>query len=274
VAIPPVEAGCLTLVATPIGHLGDVSARLREVLAGAGAIACEDTRRTLKLLSALQIPRPRHYFSCHDHNEARAAGRIVGLLRDGIDVALVSDAGTPLVSDPGYDVVRAVIEADLPMTSVPGPSAALSALSLSGLPPSSFTVLGFMPRRPGRVRRELARERRSPHTLILFESPHRIGRLLIALQEVLGDRQAAVCVDLTKRFEKVLRGPLSALQEQVSILDKRGEITVVVAGAPRRGGDEDEIDEDEIDEELDGDDVVELDLPDEGGAEPGATPPG
>lgn len=232
--------GCLYLVATPIGHLGDVSARLREVLAAAGGIACEDTRRTLKLMSALEIPRPRHWFSCHDHNEAQAARRIVGLLEAGVDVALCTDAGSPMVSDPGYVVLREVLAADLPVTTVPGPSAAIAALTLSGLPPASFTVLGFLPRRPGRQRRDLERERESPHTLVLFESPHRVVRLLGIAQEALGDRRAAVCVDLTKRFEKVLRGRLSELVEPVEALDRRGEITVVIEGLPRKGVAEEE----------------------------------
>ena len=247
----------LYLVATPIGHLGDVSERLREVLGRVGAIAAEDTRRTLKLLSALQIPRPRIYFSCHDHNEAAAANRVVGLLRDGIDVALCTDAGSPLVSDPGYEVVRSVLAADYPLTAVPGPSAALAALAVAGLPPSSFTVLGFLPRRPGKVKRELARERRSPHTLILFESPHRLARLLTLALEALGDREAAVCVDLTKRFERVHRGTLSELATLAATLDRRGEVTVVIAGAPRRrdldedeeGAEEDEADLNEDPEE-------------------------
>lgn len=245
----PESLGTLYLVATPIGHLGDVSERLREVLSNAGAIAAEDTRRTLKLLSALGIGRPRLYFSCHDHNESQAAARVVGLLRDGVDVALCTDAGSPLVSDPGYEVVRQALAHDMPITAIPGPSAALAALAVAGLPPSSFTVLGFLPRRPGRMRRELLRELRSPHTLILFESPHRLARLLQIAFEALGDRQAAVCVDLTKRFERVHRGPLSALAALAQTLDRRGEVTVVIAGVPRRRDTDDEVDDEELPED-------------------------
>lgn len=259
---PDESAATLYLVATPIGHLGDVSERCREVLGRVGAIAAEDTRRTLKLLSALGLPRPRIYFSCHDHNEAAAAHRVVGLLRDGIEVALCTDAGSPLVSDPGYEVVRAVLAADMPLTAVPGPSAALAALAVAGLPPSSFTVLGFPPRRPGKVRRELARERRSPHTLILFESPHRLARLLALALDALGDRPAAVCVDLTKRFERVHRGTLSELAELATTLDRRGEVTVVIAGAPRRRDLDDDEPEDADEEDADlGDEASEA--PDE-----------
>ena len=144
---PAVESGCLYLISTPIGNLGDVSARALEVLKAVGAIACEDTRRTLKLLSAFEIPRPSLFFACHDHNEQDAARRIVGLLESGVDVALCSDAGSPLVSDPGYRVVQAVLAANLRITAVPGPSAVITAVRLSGLPPNSFTMLGFLPRR-------------------------------------------------------------------------------------------------------------------------------
>lgn len=236
---PAAEPGCLFLVSTPIGNLEDTTTRSLDVLRRVGAIACEDTRRTLKLLSAFEIPRPGLWFACHDHNEAEAARRIVGLLESGVEVALCSDAGSPLVSDPGYRVVRAVLDAGLPVTAVPGPSAVITALSLSGLPPASFTMLGFLPRRPGRQRRALEAEASRPHTLVLFESPHRVGRLMTLAKEVLGDRRGALCVDLTKRFERVYRGPLSELVEAAAKLDGRGEITLVIEGLGRGEEEED-----------------------------------
>lgn len=225
------DAPVLWVVGTPIGNLGDLTERAREALAAADAIACEDTRRTAKLLSHLGIPRPGMYFSCHEANERHVVGRVLGLLRAGHKVALVSDAGMPLVSDPGFVVVREARAEGFDVVVLPGPSAVLTALIASGLPVHSFTFKGFSPRKKGKRRAFLEAEADSPHTLVLFEAAPRLPGLLQLAAEVLGPRQAAVCLELTKRFERVERGTLPELAER---LDKpqKGEVTVVIAGAP------------------------------------------
>jgi 16S rRNA (cytidine1402-2'-O)-methyltransferase len=228
------EAGVLYVVATPIGNMEDVTLRALSVLRECDALAAEDTRRTRQLLSRYEIPRPRTLLSLHEHNEEHSAGRIVGLLEGGARVALCSDAGTPLVSDPGYRTLRLVVERGFRVEPVPGASAVLAALAVSGLPPSSFTFKGFPPRKPGPRKRFLEAEAEAPHTLILFESPHRAAKLLRDAAEVLGDREACVCVDLTKRFEATHRGSLSVLAEEFEGREARGEITVVIAGNPRQ----------------------------------------
>jgi 16S rRNA (cytidine1402-2'-O)-methyltransferase len=228
------EGGVLYVVATPIGNMEDVTLRALDVLRKCDALAAEDTRRTRQLLSRHEIPRPRTLLSLHEHNEEHSAGRIVGLLEGGARVALCSDAGTPLVSDPGYRALRMVVERGFQVQPIPGPSAVLAALAASALPPSSFTFKGFPPRKPGPRKRFLEAEAEAPHTLILFESPHRVAKLLHDAVEVLGDREACVCVDLTKRFEATHRGALSALAEQFEEAPGRGEITVVIAGNTRR----------------------------------------
>jgi 16S rRNA (cytidine1402-2'-O)-methyltransferase len=228
------EPGVLYVVATPIGNMEDVTLRALDVLRQCDALAAEDTRRTRQLLSRHEIPRPRTLLSLHEHNEEHSAGRIVGLLEGGARVALCSDAGTPLVSDPGYRTLRMVVDHGFTVQPIPGPSAVLAALAVSALPPSSFTFKGFPPRKPGPRKRFLEAEAEQPHTLILFESPHRIGKLLRDAHEVLGDRDACVCVDLTKRFEKTHRGTLAALADEFEGAPGRGEVTVVIAGNTRR----------------------------------------
>jgi 16S rRNA (cytidine1402-2'-O)-methyltransferase len=228
------EGGVLYVVATPIGNMEDVTLRALSVLRQCDALAAEDTRRTRQLLTRHEIPRPRTLLSLHEHNEEHSAGRIVDLLDAGARVALCSDAGTPLVSDPGYRTLKLVAERGFRVEPVPGPSAALAALAVSALPPSSFTFKGFPPRKPGPRKRFLEAEAEAPHTLILFESPHRVAKLLHDASEVLGDRDACVCVDLTKRFEAVHRGTLSSLASEFDGAPGRGEITVVIAGNTRR----------------------------------------
>ncbi len=224
-------AGTLYLVGTPIGNLEDVSERAVRVLREAGALACEDTRRTQRLLSRFDIPRPREFFSLHEHNEEHAAGRVVALLESGTDVALCSDAGMPVVSDPGFQTVRRAVEAGFAVRTIPGPSAVLAALSVAGLPPSSFTFKGFPPRKPGPRKRFLEADAEQPHTLVLFESPHRVGALLADALEVLGDREACVCVELTKLYEAAHHGFLSELAGTFAEKAPRGEVTVVIAGS-------------------------------------------
>ncbi len=220
----------LYVVGTPIGNLGDVTHRALEVLRKVEAIAAEDTRRTLKLLSAFDIRRPSFFFSCNDHNERGVVERVLGLLRAGHTVALCSDAGMPLVSDPGYVVLREVRAAGFGIEIVPGPSAATTAIVASGLPVHAWTFKGFPPRKPGKRKRFLEQELNSPHTLVLFEAAPRVPTLLRVAAEVLGDRPAAVCIELTKRYEQVERGTLSELAERFATKPPRGEVTVVIGG--------------------------------------------
>ncbi len=225
------SGGTLHVLGLPIGNLEDISQRALRILRESEAVACEDTRRTWRLLTANGIPRPRTFFALHEHNEEKAAARVLGLLEAGVDVALCSDAGMPMVSDPGYRTVRRVTEAGFDVRTVPGPSAVLAALSVSGLPPSSFTFKGFPPRKSGQRQRFLREEAGQPHTLVLFESPHRLGALLEDALEVLGDREACVCIELTKLYESADRGYLSDLRERLGDTPPRGEVTVVIAGS-------------------------------------------
>jgi 16S rRNA (cytidine1402-2'-O)-methyltransferase len=227
------EPGTLYVVATPIGNMGDVTLRALDVLRGCDALAAEDTRRTRQLLTRYEIPRPRTLLSLHEHNEEHSAQRVVGLLEGGAKVALCSDAGTPLISDPGYRTLKLVVEGGFPVIAIPGPSASVAALAISALPPSSFTFKGFPPRKPGPRKRFFEQDAEQPHTLVVYESPHRIARMLADALEVLGDREACVCIDLTKKFEATHRGSLSALAEQFDGVTVRGEITVVIAGNAR-----------------------------------------
>ncbi len=222
----------LYVVATPIGNLGDASERMRQVLEAVAIIACEDTRRTANLLTALGIDTP--LISCHEHNEADRVAGLLERLADGDDVALVSDAGTPLLSDPGYVLVSAARAAGIEVVAVPGPSALVAALSVAGLPVDRFAFEGFLPAASGRNAR-LEQVARDPRTVVLYEAPHRLRRTLGDLLEHCGpDRRAAVCRELTKRFEEVRDGTLATLCAALDSgeLSARGELVLVVAGAP------------------------------------------
>ena len=219
----------LHVVATPIGNLGDLTPRAREALAAAKLIACEDTRRTWALLSAHQIARPR-MLSYREGREESAGAQILAALREGRAVVLCSDGGYPGISDPGYRLVRLVVEAGLPFDVLPGACAIDLALIHSGLPTSSFTFKGFPPRKPGALRRFFEEERGAAHTLVIYESPFRVGPTLAAAHEVLGDRQAAVCIELTKQFERVARGWLSELAATFAGKPVKGEVAIVIAG--------------------------------------------
>lgn len=219
----------LYLVATPIGNLGDVTLRALEVLRTVDAVASEDTRKTGLLLKHFDIKKPQIAF--HEHNEEQAGGRIVALLQGGQSVAVVSNAGTPGVADPGFTLVRRAIALDLPVTMIPGPSALIMALVLSGLPSHSFTFRGFAPRKSGKRRTFLELDKESPHTLIFYESPHRLREFLADALAVYGDRPAAVANELTKLFESVRRGSLSELIAQFAETEPRGEYVVVIGGA-------------------------------------------
>ena len=231
-AVPP----GLTLVATPIGNLGDLSPRALEMLGVADAVLCEDTRVTGQMLSRHGMSAP--LLPLHDHNEAEVVPRVLERLQAGQRLALVSDAGTPLVSDPGYRLVRAVIAAGLPLTAIPGPNAAVMALTLSGLPPHPFLFLGFLPPKAGPRSAAVAKLRAAERaglaaSLVLYEAPHRLAEALAALAEGLGgDRPAAVARELTKRFEEVRRGTLAELAAHYAGHEALGEICIVIGPAP------------------------------------------
>ena len=219
----------LYLVATPIGNLGDITLRALEVLRAVDYVASEDTRKTGLLLKHFDIKKPQIAF--HEHNEDRAGERIITLLQAGQSVAVVSNAGTPGVADPGFTLVRRAVALDLPVTMAPGPSAVVMALVLSGLPSHSFTFRGFAPRKSGKRRAFLEIDRDSPHTLIFYESPHRLREFLADALVVYGDRPAAVANELTKLFESVRRGTLSELVAALVDTEPRGEYVVVIGAA-------------------------------------------
>ncbi len=228
------QAG-LVLVSTPIGNLGDTSARAVRTLREADLILCEDTRVTRRLLAAHGIAG--RVSPLHEHNEAARTPELLELLRAGKLLALVSDAGTPLLSDPGFRLVRAAIAAGLPVSGVPGPNAAVLALVLSGLPPLPFLMSGFPPPRRGARRTAFGRLRAAERaglsaTLLWHEAPHRLAETLADLAETFGDRPAAVARELTKRFEEVRRGSLGELAAHYHAEPCRGEITLVVGPAP------------------------------------------
>lgn len=223
----------LYLIATPIGNMGDMTPRALDALRAVSAIACEDTRRTWALLTHFGIPRPAEMVSYREGNEDRAGARILALLRSGADVALCTDGGYPGISDPGFRLVRDIVEQGLEFTVLPGASAVNLALVMSGLPTSSWTFKGFPPRKPGALARFFRDEAEMPHTLVLFESPFRVAHTLKAALEVFGDRRAAVCLELTKLHERVSRGTLSALVAEYDGAKIKGEVSIVIAGKQR-----------------------------------------
>lgn len=220
----------LMIAATPLGNVGDASGRLVEALSSSDVIAAEDTRRLHRLARDLGVTLSAEVISLHDSVEGGRAKKLVERLQRGESVLVVSDAGMPLVSDPGYRLVRACLDAGIEVSVLPGPSAVLAALAVSGLPVDRFCFEGFLPRKAGERRRrieELAEERR---TMIFFEAPHRLAESMKALAEGLGDdRPAAICRELTKTYEEVRRGTLADLRDGLG--EVRGEITLVVAGA-------------------------------------------
>jgi 16S rRNA (cytidine1402-2'-O)-methyltransferase len=221
----------LHVVATPIGNLGDLSPRAIEALKGAAAIACEDTRRTWQLLTHFGIPRPQDMYSYRQGNEERVAERVLADLAAGKEVVLCSDGGYPAVSDPGYRLIRACAQANVAYDVIPGASAVEVALLMSGLSTSSFTFRGFPPRGPGALRNWFAEDRDKEHTLICYESPFRVGATLEAALDALGDREAAVCIELTKLHERVSRGYLSDLVKEFAGAKVKGEVALVIAGS-------------------------------------------
>jgi 16S rRNA (cytidine1402-2'-O)-methyltransferase len=218
----------LYLVSTPIGNLGDITMRALETLQAVDMVASEDTRKTGLLLKHFNIKKPQVSF--REDNEERVLPKLMELLESGKSVALVTNAGTPAISDPGFILVRSAIQAGIPITAIPGPAALVLAVTLSGLPVHSFTFRGFPPRKAGSRRRFLAIDQASPHTLIFYESPYRLKEFLTDALSVYGDRQAAIANDLTKLFEMVKRGKLTELLEWIETADLRGEFTVVIGG--------------------------------------------
>ena len=234
------DPGSILLAATPIGDVRDASPRVVEALQGADIVAAEDTRRALALASRLGIKLGGRLIALHDHNEAEKAAGIVEAARGGARVVFVSDAGMPTVSDPGFRLACAAIDAGVPLSVLPGPSAPLVALALSGLPSDRFAFEGFLPRKDGEATRYLQDLATDPHTLIFFESPRRAAATLTRMAEVLGgDRRAALCRELTKDYEEVRRGTLGELAEGAD--DILGEVTIVVAGYERSARAEDHV---------------------------------
>ena len=219
----------LYLVSTPIGNLSDITLRALEVLSQVDYVASEDTRKTGLLLKHFDIRKPQ--ISFHEYNEEQAGYEIMRHIAEGKSVALVSNAGTPGVSDPGFSLVQRAIRAGVAVTMIPGPTAFVMALVLSGLPAHSFTFRGFPPRKSGKRRRFLEEDKDSPYTLIFYESPYRLKAFLKDALDVLGDRPAALANELTKMFENVARGTLSELLAQLGDSEPRGEYTIVIAGA-------------------------------------------
>ncbi|NMC29723.1 MAG: 16S rRNA (cytidine(1402)-2'-O)-methyltransferase [Pelolinea sp.] len=219
----------LYIISTPIGNLGDMTLRGLETLRQVDYVVSEDTRKTGLLLKHFEISKPQ--ISFHAFNEQKTLPRLMNLLKEGKHIGLVSDAGTPAISDPGFSLVRAAIEHNIPLTAVPGPTALIMALVLSGLALHSFTFRGFPPRKSAARRRFMEVDKDSPHTLVFYESPYRLLEFLEDAIAVYGDRKAALANDLTKKFETVLRGSLSEIKQQLSEEKLLGEYTIVIAGA-------------------------------------------
>ncbi|NJD63074.1 MAG: 16S rRNA (cytidine(1402)-2'-O)-methyltransferase [Deltaproteobacteria bacterium] len=224
--------GTLYIVATPLGNLEDITLRAIRVLREASVIACEDTRRTVKLLNRYEIRTPMFIF--HDYNKLRAGGVLLRRLSEGESVALVSDAGTPAISDPGYELVREAIHEGIPLEVVPGPSALISALVVSGLPTDHFAFEGFLPNRKEKRKKALQALAGETRTMIFYESPQRVGAFLAEAAEILGDRPACLVRELTKIHEEILRGTLAELAEAIGRRETiLGEVTLVVGGAQK-----------------------------------------
>lgn len=224
----------LYVIATPIGNLGDITFRAVETLKSVDALATEDTRVTAKLLNHIQVEKPHPTFSCHEHNEESTIHRVESLIAEGRAVGLVSDAGMPGVSDPGYRLISALVDGGHKVEVIPGANAATMALVASGLSMASFTFLGFPSRKSGKRQKMFEAERTTGHTLIMYESPHRIGKLLADAFDVLGNRRAVVSLELTKKFERFHRGTLGDLAEEFADVKQKGEITLVIEGLARK----------------------------------------
>ena len=221
--------GCLYLVGTPIGNLEDITLRALRILKEADQIACEDTRHTQKLLAHYDIHKP--LVSYHEHNEGKRAAELAAAMEQGAKIALVSDAGMPLVSDPGHKLVTLCLQNHIPVVPIPGPSALLAALSGSGMPTEEFLFAGFLPARSSDRRRALERLRIEEHTIILYEAPHRIIECVADALEILGDRPACLAREVTKLHEEFVRGKLSEILAAIEERPPRGEITLILGSS-------------------------------------------
>ena len=220
--------GRLYLIATPIGNLGDISARALEVLEQVDLVACEDTRTSGRLLKHFDLKKK--LISYHDFNESSRAGQLLELLKQGQSVGVITDAGSPGISDPAYRVVRTALENNIEIIALPGPTALIPALTASGLPTDRFFFEGFLPPKSGGRARRLESVKDFEHTLVFYESPHRIQKSLQAMLEILGDRPACLAREISKKFEEFIRGNLSDILEQVTERKIKGEIVIIVAG--------------------------------------------
>jgi 16S rRNA (cytidine1402-2'-O)-methyltransferase len=218
--------GKLHIVATPIGNLKDITLRALDVLREVDFIACEDTRQTLKLLNAYEIRKP--LVSFHEHNEARRIPELMEKMKSGRNLALVSDAGTPLISDPGFRLVRAAIEEGVSVEALPGPCAAINALVTSGLPTDRFYFVGFLPAKSAARQREMKALVDFPHTLVFYESTHRIQKFLDEAYQIFGARSLVVAREMTKKFEEIFRGTLKAKAEDYPLRSWKGEFVVLI----------------------------------------------
>ncbi len=222
----------LYLVSTPLGNLGDITYRAVETLKSVDLIACEDTRTSRTLLQHYQINKP--LVSYHNFNERQVSEKIISRIKAGESVAVISDAGTPSISDPGFVIVRAAIEAGVSIEAIPGPAAAITALALSGLPTDAFIFYGFLPPKSGKRKQVIESLADRRETLVFYESPYKINKLVEMLLDVLGNRQVALCRELTKKFEETIRTDLDALNNLLKDRKLKGEITLVVEGLTRQ----------------------------------------
>lgn len=226
------SAGILYLVATPIGHLGDISSRAIETLRSVKLIAAEDTRRSGILCKRFEIKTPLE--SYHDHSDERKRERLLRVLNEGGSVALISDGGTPLVSDPGFKLVREAIGAGITVTSVPGPAALIAALSLSGFPTDRFIFEGFLPPKSAARQRRLEEIKEEERTVIYYESPYRLLKTLEDIEKVLGERPVCVAKELTKKFEEIFRGTAALVKAQLAARSIKGEYVIVIKGKSKK----------------------------------------
>mgnify|MGYP001254672613 FL=1 len=225
------EPGRLIVIPTPIGNLEDMTYRAVRVLQELDALACEDTRHTRRIFERYGIERPQILYSCHGHNEKGSVRRTLSLLNDGYDVGLCSDAGMPGLADPGQLVIQEALEAGYEVDVLPGPSAVPTALLAAGVKAAQFAFLGFLPQRRARRRRALELYLESDTALVIFESPRRVGKLMAEAAEIFGERRGAVCLELTKKFQRVERGILAELANEFAEADPRGEAVIVIGGA-------------------------------------------
>lgn len=225
--------GQLYLIPTPIGNLGDMTIRARAILEQVDLVACEDTRVSGLLLKNLGLKKK--LISYHDFNESRRAGQLLELLKEGQSIGVITDAGSPGISDPAYRVVRSALENNVNIVALPGPTALIPAISASGLPTDRFFFEGFLPPKSGVRQKHLEKIKNLEHTLVFYESPHRVHKTLEAMQDILGDRPACLAREISKKFEEYIRGRISEIRARIEKKNVKGEIVLVVAGNPTTG---------------------------------------